>query len=186
MNLAIDTFGSPIGPLTLASDGRALVGLDFGTPADRALSQLRARFGHGAAIREVQDPQGFTSRLRAYFSGDVRALDGCPVDCGGTPFQRRVWAALREIRPGETLSYAALAARIGMPKATRAVGLANGRNPVAIVVPCHRVIGADGSLTGYGGGIERKRWLLAHEARSEPLRLQASGFRLQQRLPGLP
>jgi methylated-DNA-[protein]-cysteine S-methyltransferase len=166
MSLTIDTFASPIGPITLASDGRALVALDFGTPADPVLSRLRARFGPGTPIREAGDPQGFTSLVRAYFSGELDALGGCPVDGGGTPFQRRVWAALREIGPGETLSYSALAARIGMPKATRAVGLANGRNPIAIVVPCHRVIGADGGLTGYGGGIERKRWLLAHERRS--------------------
>ena len=185
MNLAIDTFGSPVGPLTLASDGRALVALEFGTPADHALAQLRARFGDAVPIREVRDPEGFTSRVHAYFAGDLGALQDCPVDCGGTPFQRRVWAALREIAPGETLSYSALAARIGMPGASRAVGLANGRNPVAIAVPCHRVIGADGSLTGYGGGIERKRWLLAHEARNTPRGLEAPGSSLQQRLPGL-
>lgn len=166
MNLAIDTFTSPIGPLTLATDGRALVALDFGTPAGPTPARLRARFGPGVAIREARDPEGFTSRVRAYFAGDLGALGGCPVDGGGTPFQRRVWAALREIGPGETLSYSALAARIGMPRASRAVGLANGRNPIAIAVPCHRVIGADGSLTGYGGGLERKRWLLAHERRS--------------------
>jgi len=89
-----------------------------------------------------------------------------PVRAGGTPFQRVVWAALREIPPGRTTSYGQLAARLGRPGASRAVGLANGANPVAIAVPCHRVIGADGTLTGYGGGIERKRWLLEHERAS--------------------
>jgi len=174
MNLVIDTLASPIGPLTLASDGRTLVALEFGGPSERVLPGLRARFGPGAAIREGEDPQGFTSRLRAYFAGELDALARCPADGGGTPFQRRVWAALREIAPGETLSYSAVAARIGLPKASRAVGLANGRNPIAIVVPCHRVVGADGSLTGYGGGIERKRWLLAHEG-AAPFRLRPTG-----------
>ena len=163
MNLAIDAFTSPIGPITLVSDGRALVALEFGSPEERVLRLLAARFGPGAAVRDVADPQGFTSRARAYFAGELDALASCPVDGGGTAFQRRVWTALREIAPGETVSYSALAARLGMPGASRAVGLANGRNPIAIAVPCHRVIGADGSLTGYAGGIERKRWLLGHE-----------------------
>jgi len=185
MNLVIDTFASPIGPVTLASDGRALVGLDFGAPSEHVLARLQSRFGPDAVVREGSDPQGFTSRVAAYFGGELDALAGCPVDGGGTPFQRRVWTALREIPPGETLSYSALAKRLGTPGACRAVGLANGRNPIAIAVPCHRVIGADGSLTGYGGGIERKRWLLAHERaavsgrNAEPggFRLQTTGFR---------
>ncbi len=175
MNLVLDTFDSPIGTVTLASDGCALVALDFGEPPERVLPRVRARFGPGAAIREGRDPQGFTSRVRAYFAGELDALAGCPADGGGTPFQRRVWAALREIPPGETLSYSALAALVGVPNASRAVGLANGRNPIAIAVPCHRVVGADGSLTGYAGGIERKRWLLGHEA--------AAAFRLRPRGP---
>jgi methylated-DNA-[protein]-cysteine S-methyltransferase len=113
------------------------------------------------------NPGGLTAALRAYFAGDLGAIDGLPVATGGTDFQRAVWAALREIPCGETRSYGELAQRIGHPTAVRAVGLANGANPVAVVVPCHRVIGADGSLTGYGAGIERKRWLLAHERRGE-------------------
>jgi methylated-DNA-[protein]-cysteine S-methyltransferase len=163
MNLFLAAAASPIGPLALASDGRRLVALDFDAPGERLLRRLRARFGPDAAFREVADPQGFTARLAAYFAGELDALGGLPVDGGGTAFQRRVWAALRDLAPGETTSYAALAARIGAPRATRAVGLANGQNPIAIAVPCHRVIGADGSLTGYGGGLARKRWLLAHE-----------------------
>lgn len=102
--------------------------------------------------------------LAAYFEGDLTALDGIERAAGGTPFQRAVWSALREIPAGETLSYGALAARVQSPRAVRAVGLANGANPIGIVVPCHRVIGADGAFTGYGGGLERKRWLLAHES----------------------
>src|SRR5208283_2077845 len=97
------------------------------------------------------------------FAGDLRVLDLLPVETGGTAFQRQVWQSLREIPCGTTVSYGQLAERIGRPSAVRAVGLANGANPVAVVVPCHRVIGSNGSLTGYGGGIERKRWLLNHE-----------------------
>lgn len=169
MMLAIDTVVSPIGPVTVVSDGRALVALEFGTPREGLLPRLAARFGKDLSIRELADPQGFTARARAYFAGDLEALAGCPVDGGGTDFQRRVWAALRQIPAGETLTYSALAGRLGMPAASRAVGAANGRNPIAIAVPCHRVIGADGTLTGYGGGLHRKRWLLAHEARRTPL-----------------
>jgi methylated-DNA-[protein]-cysteine S-methyltransferase len=169
VKLVIDTIGSPVGPITVVSDGRALVALEFGTPRDGLLPRLAERFGRELSIRELADPQGFTARVQAYFAGELDALAGCPVDGGGTEFQRRVWAALREIPPGETLSYSVLAGRIGRPAASRAVGAANGRNPIAIAVPCHRVIGADGSLTGYGGGLHRKRWLLAHEAHRSPL-----------------
>ena len=104
-------------------------------------------------------------QLDEYFGGQRTEFD-LPLNLVGTPFQRTVWAALTTIVPGETLSYGALAASVGCPKSVRAVGLANGANPISVVVPCHRVIGADGSLTGYGGGIERKRWLLAHEKRN--------------------
>jgi methylated-DNA-[protein]-cysteine S-methyltransferase len=101
--------------------------------------------------------------MKNYFAGDLGAIDKLPVKTAGTPFQRAVWNALREIPRGATESYGQLAERIGRPTAVRAVGLANGSNPIGIVVPCHRVIGANGSLTGYGGGMERKRWLLDHE-----------------------
>ncbi len=102
--------------------------------------------------------------LGRYFAGELKAIDRLKTANGGTAFQRKVWAALRTIPARATTSYGELAARLGMPKAARAVGLANGANPIAIVVPCHRVIGANGTLTGYGGGLARKRWLLAHEA----------------------
>jgi methylated-DNA-[protein]-cysteine S-methyltransferase len=163
MILALDALETPAGPLSLASDGRALVALQFGTPA-ALRDRLRARFGPSAHVRETPDPQGFASRVRAWFAGDLDALAPVPVDGGGTEFDRRVWAALRTIPPGATVSYAAIAARLGVPRACRAVGRANGRNPIAIVVPCHRVVAADGTLGGYAGGVERKRWLLAHEA----------------------
>jgi methylated-DNA-[protein]-cysteine S-methyltransferase len=102
--------------------------------------------------------------VEAYFGGDLTAFDAVVVKTGGTVFQQAVWAALRAIPAGETRSYGQLAAAIGSPRAVRAVGLANGSNPVGVIVPCHRVIGANGTLTGYAGGLERKRWLLAHEA----------------------
>jgi methylated-DNA-[protein]-cysteine S-methyltransferase len=111
----------------------------------------------GAAPENVKRP------LRNYFEGEIESLGAIEWRTAGTPFQRAVWTALTTIAPGETLSYGALAAKLGCPKAVRAVGLANGSNPISVVVPCHRVIGADGSLTGYGGGIARKRWLLNHE-----------------------
>jgi methylated-DNA-[protein]-cysteine S-methyltransferase len=101
--------------------------------------------------------------MRAYFKGDIGVIDTLPVETAGTPFQRSVWKALRKIGKGGTISYAELARRIGKPKAVRAAGLANGQNPISIVVPCHRVIGSNGTLTGYGGGLPRKKWLLEHE-----------------------
>ena len=165
MTLEIAEFHSPIGTIVLAVRDGALAALVFaeGWPDRRA--RLVKRFGD-VDLRGAADPAGVSGRLAAYFAGDLGALDAIAVDSGGTPFQRRVWAALRTIPPGETVSYQTLARRIGAPTAVRAVGAANGDNPVGIVVPCHRVIGADGSLTGYAGGIERKRWLLTHERAS--------------------
>ena len=165
MTLEIAEFHSPIGTIVLAVRDGTLTALVFaeGWPDRRA--RLVKRFGD-VDLRGAADPAGVSGRLAAYFAGDLGALDAIPVDPGGTPFQRRVWAALRTIPPGETVSYQTLARRIGAPTAVRAVGAANGDNPVGIVVPCHRVIGADGSLTGYAGGIERKRWLLTHERAS--------------------
>lgn len=119
-----------------------------------------------------RDPFGHVAALQRYFDGEITALDAIPVAFSGTPFQKKVWTALRTIHAGTTLSYGDLARRIGEPAAVRAVGLANGRNPIGVVVPCHRVIGSDGSLTGYGGGLPRKRWLLDHEARHSAFRLE--------------
>jgi methylated-DNA-[protein]-cysteine S-methyltransferase len=151
-----DTLNSPIGDLLLTSDGSALTGLymDAGK--------------HGPAMQSgwKRDPGVFKvarAQLKAYFAGELQDFD-VPLAAEGTEFQRKVWATLREIPYGVTWSYVQLAERIGNPKASRAVGLANGRNPISIIVPCHRVIGANGSLTGYGGGLPRKKWLLAHEA----------------------
>jgi len=129
---------------------------------------LRRRYGPDQV--ELTPATGVSAArraLEAYFAGDLSAIDDLPVMTTGTAFQSEVWAALRDIPAGSTTSYGALAARIGRPKAVRAVGLANGANPIGVVVPCHRVIGADASLTGYGGGLDRKRWLLAHEGAND-------------------
>jgi methylated-DNA-[protein]-cysteine S-methyltransferase len=132
-------------------------------------------------LRNASNPGGATRALRDYFEGDLGALDRLRVAESGTPFQRRVWRALREITCGTTLSYAELSRRIGQPLAVRAVGLANGRNPINLVVPCHRVIGTDGTLTGYGGGLRRKRWLLAHERALPELELPLAQAELMAR-----
>jgi methylated-DNA-[protein]-cysteine S-methyltransferase len=122
------------------------------------------RLHYGPVVPEPgAAPEKLKHLLRSYFEGDLGCLEAVEWRTAGTPFQRSVWTALTGIAPGQTLSYGALAARLGCPRSVRAVGLANGANPISVVVPCHRVIGADGSLTGYGGGIERKRWLLSHE-----------------------
>jgi methylated-DNA-[protein]-cysteine S-methyltransferase len=118
---------------------------------------------HTLDVRNALDPAGVASALTAYFRGELDALAAIDVDPDGTPFQHRVWAALRTIPAGETWSYGQLARTLDMPSASRAVGAANGANPCWIVVPCHRVIGASGKLTGYAGGLDVKRWLLDHE-----------------------
>lgn len=114
-------------------------------------------------LKQVTDPHDFSTRIRDYFDGDYAGLAAIPVDTGGTPFQHQVWTALREIPVGQTVTYSQLAARIGRPTAARAVGMTNSLNPVALVLPCHRVVGCNAALTGYAGGLDRKRWLLGHE-----------------------
>jgi methylated-DNA-[protein]-cysteine S-methyltransferase len=155
-------FESPIGDVALAVHDGRLCALGFREHWPHLERRLRRRFP-SAEFRESNDPAGLVGCLRAYFAADFAALDGVAVDLGGTDFQAKVWSALRKIPCGQTVSYRDIAVAIGEPKAVRAVGMANGSNPVSIVVPCHRVIGSNGTLTGYGGGIERKRWLLAHE-----------------------
>jgi methylated-DNA-[protein]-cysteine S-methyltransferase len=153
---------SPAGSVVLVERRGALVGLVFEDHWKGFRRELEKRFGE---FSFEEDPRGGASAeaLKRYFAGSLAALDGIEVDTGGTPFQQLVWKALRRIPAGTTWSYARLAKEIGRPSATRAVAAANGANPVSIVVPCHRVIGSDGSLTGYGGGLPRKQWLLAHE-----------------------
>lgn len=156
-----DRLSTPLGEAQLVcdSDGRLCL---FGWYDNDA--RWQSRFGDGEIVREY-DPFGLSGQIADYFNGNVHVIDDLSVVFSGTIFQNKVWHALRAIPAGETLSYGALARQIGEPKAVRAVGLANGSNPIGLIVPCHRVIGSDGSLTGYGGGLDRKRWLLAHEAR---------------------
>jgi methylated-DNA-[protein]-cysteine S-methyltransferase len=166
-----DSLPTPIGQLIYicdresVSEGRgALRMVDWSDHEARAMRLLEIHYGKGGyALTKQRDPFGLTTRLASYFNGEIDAIDDIPTATAGTAFQREVWRALREIPAAETVSYGQLAERIGRPRAVRAVGLANGSNPVGVVVPCHRVIGANGSLTGYGGGLHRKEWLLAHE-----------------------
>jgi len=153
---AFTYFESPIGRLLLTSDGAALTGL-YMEPSRKA--QCTDGWAEDVSVAPLS---ATVRQLSEYFEGTRREFD-LPLRLQGTMFQTRVWRELTEIPYGQTWSYGQLAKRIDKPSASRAVGLANGRNPISILVPCHRVIGADGSLTGYGGGIERKRWLLAHE-----------------------
>jgi methylated-DNA-[protein]-cysteine S-methyltransferase len=142
------TIPSPVGPLHATIEGGRVTGLAF---------------DDGRPPGDAGDDFGLTERMRAYFDGDLHALAELDLDLRGTAFQRDVWTALRAIPPGETVSYRDIAEAVGRPEATRAVGNAVGSNPVAIVVPCHRVIRTSGGLGGFGGGLDRKRWLLAHE-----------------------
>ena len=166
LRLTSDRLRTPIGELVIVADERGrLRALDWRDHEPRTRRLLDHHYGRDAwMLTPAKDAFRLTSALAAYMAGDLAVIDALEVETAGTPFQRKVWSALRGIPVGTTTSYGALARSIGHPKAVRAVGLANGANPVGIVVPCHRVIGADGSLTGYGGGLQRKRWLLAHEA----------------------
>lgn len=167
LQLISDHLQTPIGELIILADGDGnLRAVDWADYETRMLRLLERHYGaSGFKITPSKNPYGLTAAFSRYFEGDLTALKTVPSKTAGTPFQRAVWQALRTIPCGSTVSYAKLAGQIGKPSAMRAVGLANGSNPVGIVVPCHRVIGADGSITGYGGGIERKRWLLQHEAK---------------------
>jgi len=164
--ILFDEIASPVGPLTIAERGGRLCLLQFGSFDDSVPTMFERWYPHEP--HERRQIPGIAAALRRYFDGDLAAIDAIPVELNGTSFQKDVWSALRRIPVGTTISYAALATRIGQRAAVRAVGAANGANPVAIVVPCHRVIGSDGSLTGYGGGLDRKRWLLAHEGVTAP------------------
>jgi len=157
----VDAHQSPIGPLTAAERGGRVCLLHFGADGPEVDPILERWYPCEPRVRRAL-PQ-VAEALRRYFGGDLAALDAVPAELNGTPFQKAVWQALRRIPPGSTISYGELARRIGQPTSVRAVGAANGANPVAVIVPCHRVIGSNGTLTGYGGGLDRKRWLLAHE-----------------------
>jgi methylated-DNA-[protein]-cysteine S-methyltransferase len=169
MDLFLDRLESPIGTIVLISDGEALRVLDFVDCEERMKRLLKIHYGDKAPARDICESADIKRRVIAYFAGELTSVDEMAVRTEGTPFQKLVWAELRNIPAGTTISYGELAKRIGRPSASRAVGLANGSNPIAVVVPCHRVIGANGSLTGYGGGMERKRWLLEHESAQRSL-----------------
>jgi len=154
----------------VSDDAQRLRAIGWDDCEARMQDLLLRYYGPSAVtLREASRPSHAAHALAAYFDGDLDAIADLVTETNGTPFQHTVWAALRRIPASRTISYGALAAAIGQPKAIRAVGSANGANPIAIVVPCHRVIGATASLTGYGGGLHRKRWLLAHERGERPL-----------------
>lgn len=164
--LLLDRIATPVGEGLLVTDAQGFLrAFDWTTHEDRMHLLLR-RQNPPVSLREGRAPNAVRGALETYFAGDLGALSKIKWRTGGTDFQRTVWTALCTIPVGETLSYGGLAHRIGKPSAVRAVGLANGANPIGIVVPCHRVIGSNGSLTGYGGGMDRKQWLLTHEGAS--------------------
>lgn len=171
--LWVDRLDTPIGEMLVVADKVGNLRATFWSEKDRHMEPFLERHYAPTQIKlmPARDPHGLASAIGGYFAGEVHAIDNLPVKTAGTDFQRTVWRALRDIPCGSTVSYGELARRIGRPEAVRAVGLANGANPIGVVVPCHRVIGANGSLTGYGGGMERKRWLLDHETQ---LRLRTS------------
>lgn len=158
----MDEIATPIGAVLIVVADERLVALDFADCAARMHRLLAQRFGH-VTLRSRRDPAGLGRRVRAYFADDVAALQAAPIALHGTSFQERAWQALRRIQPGAISTYAEQAASLGTPRSARAVGRANALNPIAIAVPCHRLVAANGSLTGYAGGLERKRWLLRHE-----------------------
>lgn len=169
MRILYDEMDSPIGPLVLASSGteagQGLCHIEFGRfdeAADKLVSWSERWYGVRDWQRDPEALENVSVQLRAYFNGKLRRFD-LPLDLQGTPFQRRVWQALTEVPFGEAWSYKDIGESIGSPKAVRAVGGANNRNPVPIIVPCHRVIGADGAMVGYGGGLHIKTFLLQHE-----------------------
>jgi methylated-DNA-[protein]-cysteine S-methyltransferase len=165
LHFLIDRINTPIGEMFIVADHDGnLRATDWADHEGRMRRLLRLHYGeHGFRLEPARNPNGLTHAIGSYFAGEVTAIDALPVKTAGTPFQCEVWRALRTIACGATVSYTKLAEQIGRPTAVRAVGLANGSNPIGVVVPCHRVIGSNGSLTGYGGGIERKCWLLKHE-----------------------
>jgi methylated-DNA-[protein]-cysteine S-methyltransferase len=165
--LVAETIATPLGAVLLVTDREDHVrAADFADCENRLRRLLDRRLGRsGYELARGSVPKAIETALEAYLSGDLSALGRIPLKTGGTAFQDAVWAALRSVEPGRPVTYAALAHRLGRAGSARAVGHANGANPICIVISCHRLIGADGALTGYSGGLARKRWLLDHEAR---------------------
>jgi methylated-DNA-[protein]-cysteine S-methyltransferase len=157
-----DRISTPIGDMILIARDGVILLLEFADTDGRVMREMKARFGQ-VVLQPTDNPFGLSDVIRDYFAGQLHAIDQLISDGGGTDFERKVWSELRNIACGTTCSYGDIARKLGDINLSRAVGLANGKNPVAIVVPCHRVIGADGSMTGYGGGLARKQWLLRHE-----------------------
>jgi methylated-DNA-[protein]-cysteine S-methyltransferase len=162
-SFSLDRLQTPIGTALLVTDADGvLLALDWEEYEPRMKHLLRLQ--HGAVgLKDARAPAAIKAALKGYFKGDLDCLSTIEWRAAGTPFQHKVWTALPKIPAGTTMSYGALAEKLGAPKAMRAVGHANGSNPISVVVPCHRLIGASGSLVKYGGGLERKRWLLEHE-----------------------
>jgi methylated-DNA-[protein]-cysteine S-methyltransferase len=161
--LALDRFETPIGTALLVTDGQGFLrALDWSDHEERMHRLLRLHYGE-VVLHDAPAPRAITAALADYFAGDLDRLRAVRWRTGGTPFRRKVWSKLQTVPAGKTTSYGEMAARLGVPGAARAVGAANGANPISVVVPCHRLVGASGALTGYGGGLARKQWLLAHE-----------------------
>lgn len=158
----LTTLPTEMGELHAVVKDARVVEMDFATIREHKLARLERRFGPMVLV-PAANPHDITARLRAYFEGDLSVIDTIEVDPGGTGFQQRVWQFLRTIPAGRTLTYGEVASRLGNANASRAVGAANGQNPIAVVIPCHRLIASTGALTGYASGIEFKRWLLRHE-----------------------
>jgi O-6-methylguanine DNA methyltransferase len=185
LTFIMDRVPTPIGDMLVVVDRDGnLRAADFFDHEERMRTLLRQQYARegSVAIIEGPAPKAIRAAIEAYFDGDLAAIDKLPVKTGGTPFQREVWRLLRLIPAGKTTTYGKLAARLGAPNAARAVGMANGANPIGVVVPCHRVIGSDASLTGYGGGLPRKQWLLTHEGAA--FRAPAT-IAAPMRLPGI-
>ena len=161
-NLQTEAIDSPIGRIVIVYAGDQVCALDYADCAERMHQLLHRRY-QSVRLHEVPKTSRAATQLQAYLAGELGAINSICIDVGGTDFQQKVWAALRKIPPGTTQTYSALAQQLSAPKAYRAVGMANALNPISIVVPCHRLVGANGALTGYAGGLERKEWLLRHE-----------------------
>jgi methylated-DNA-[protein]-cysteine S-methyltransferase len=162
-SFGLDRLSTPIGTALLVTDADGVLrALDWEEYEPRMRELLRLQYG-AVDLKDARAPREIRSALTAYFKGDLDRLKTIKWRVAGTPFQRKVWTALPKIPVGTTMSYGALAAKLNVPRAMRAVGHANGSNPISVVVPCHRLIGASGALVKYGGGLERKRWLLRHE-----------------------
>lgn len=165
LTLLQDKIATPVGPLwILCDEAYRLRAVEWEEHSDRMEQLLEVHYRREGYQRvAATNPGGLSDKLRDYFDGDLGVINGLPGETAGTPFQREVWQVLRTIPCGEVMHYGELAERLGRAGAARAVGAANGANPISIVVPCHRVIGRNGTLTGYAGGVQRKEWLLRHE-----------------------